>query len=259
MKNRALRNQAGEIMKVLFLESHGLRSPLTAIRWACGRLRKESTGVLSKEQRYLVDHIYLNTKKLTTALESMLLLARIGERGAEKAVQELCVKDLFDRTRTALNPPADVTWHIHAPHYHFTADRILLDMLLKDIFTIFLETPAPGGRAVFIDVASANGEVSFRFRSSFLLPVGSVDDARGDASGEGSKVIGGIPGLMLSMAQALAVHIKGSVELEEVVTGEFIADGTVELGENAADEHRIVLRIPASVRIVEGACQEKGS
>ncbi|MEK7218616.1 MAG: histidine kinase dimerization/phospho-acceptor domain-containing protein [Patescibacteria group bacterium] len=255
MKHRGIQKQAGEIMKVLFLQSHGLRSPLTAIRWACGRLRKQSTGPLSREQRYLVDHIYVNTRKLTTALESMLLLARLEERGQGKEIKELCVKELFDRVKTVLSPPSDVTWHIQAPHVHFTADRTLMDAILKDIFTIFIDAPQPGGHAVFIDVSSAKGELVFRFRSSFLLPGASASEALEYALVQPAKVIGGVPGLMLAMAQAVARHLNGSVELEEVVTGEFITDGTVELGESTADEHRIVVRIPASARIVEGSCE----
>ncbi len=243
---------AQERMKVLFLESHGLRSPLTTIRWACGRLKKEAPQSLSLRQQSLVERIHGNVIMLSTALESMLLIAKVEEGQHLKRREELCIGDILSR-REAWGIPAALKVHIHCPHLHFMGDRQIVETIFKDIFTIFVDYDQETSPMVLIEISSQDGVLSCAFRSSFLLPVLHHHEASETGEG-GETMVGGIPGLMLSMAHDLAKTINGTVELEEVITGEFVTDGTVELAPNDADEHRIVFRLPASTVVKEGLC-----
>ncbi|MDD4319505.1 MAG: histidine kinase dimerization/phospho-acceptor domain-containing protein [Candidatus Peribacteraceae bacterium] len=238
-------------MKYLFLESHGLRSPLTAIRWACGRLRKDTTGALNPVQRQLVQHVYANARKLSVALESMLLLAKIEDGMMRLQPQEHCIKDLFDAMREKAGVPRSVRWVIESPHVHAVADRDVLEMIFKDIAAVFTEADPEREMTVFVDVAAAPESLVVNFRSSVIFPTLSKD---GGAPSETLRMVGGTQGLMLSMAQELAKHLRGTVELEEVVTGEFVADGTVELDEDVPDEHRVVVTLPMRTRLMEQGC-----
>jgi signal transduction histidine kinase len=241
------------LMKYLFLESHGLRSPLTAIRWACGRLRKESSGSLNPEQQRLVQHIYSNTRILTAALESMLLLAKLEDQGIPYREQEVCSQDIIDAALEKVGRSNGIRWVINAVHAHFSTDREFLEVILKDILTVFSESSDRTDRVVFLDAEQAEDGILFSFRSALLLP-----SLQGDLqeTGHATKIIGGIPGLMLSLANELAKHLKGNVEMEDVITGEFISDGTVEL-EERADEQRLILFLPTRSRIVHGPCSTR--
>lgn len=246
------RRQGRETMKNLFLESHGLRTPLTAIRWACGRLRKEVSGALTPDQRMLVGHIAANAKTLTTALESMFLLAKLEERSHAHAERDVCLPSLLESVREKLAAPP-LHLRLRSLHQHVTADQEVLETLLRDILTIFLETPVDRERNVSVDIEAEEKSFRVTFRSSFLLPTLQMQE-KASKSGEDRRLIGGIPGLMLSMAEHLAEALGGTLELQEIITGEFVADGTVELPEHMADEYRIVITLPLATKDAEGTC-----
>ncbi len=254
MKSKRREVQAQDVMKVLFLESHGLRSPLTAIRWACGRLRRGAGGSLTKEQMHLVDHVYDNTKVLTTALESMLLITKMEERSFALHMQDVCITDLLHSARESIGMPSHLKLHVHAPRIYLHGDRHLLELIFRVILSIFLEQPRGTELKIFIEGSMQQRTMVWTFRSSFLLPVLAAR-GEGDSSGPQQRAVGGIPGLMLSLAHELAKAVRGTVELEEVITGEFVTDGTVEVGRDAADMHRIVFSMPTVASFVEEGCR----
>jgi K+-sensing histidine kinase KdpD len=85
-------------MQFLFLASHGLRSNLSALRWASGRLLK-SSGNQSKEQKHLAQEIYDHTRILTTAFNAMLILGRLEEKELEMKKKELLLLPLLESLR----------------------------------------------------------------------------------------------------------------------------------------------------------------
>jgi len=246
---------AQERMKFLFLESHGLRTPITAIRWACGRLRKIGAGKFAPDELRLVDQIQLHAKKLSSALESLLLLAKVEDGSQPRETQDICLPSLLSAVGEKVDLGDGVRWNVRSEHIHLKAEREILELILRDIGTVFQESPEDV-KDVSLDVVREPKGVAIAFQSSWSLPLlQDMGDGRRDA--KLIQRVGGIPGLMLSLSQALAEHVPATVDLEEVITGEFISDGTVELAPGSSDEHRIVVTIPVKTTIVEGSCSRR--
>jgi light-regulated signal transduction histidine kinase (bacteriophytochrome) len=242
-------------MKYLFLQSHGMRSPLTAIRWASNRLRKKALGNLNAEQQRLVSHIHDNAKKLSVVLDSMFLLAQAEDQRVLPEKQEICLRDLIHEETERSGGGGGVRWKLRVPHLHVLAHREVLEAIIRNLCAVYSEQTDDAKRAVFVDVETDQGFLLLGFRSALLLPI--LEDGSGRSEAQDVKVIGGLQGVMLSLSDELAGYLGGRVEMEEVITGEFVEDGTVELENDGSDEQRVLLRLPMQCRVVEGECSRR--
>ena len=196
-----------------FLASHGLRSPLSAIRWACGRLRKTSTGDLNKEQRELVEEIHANAKTLTTVLGSMQLLGKLEDRTYKIKHEEVALANLLLSLTHGLEHARAVEWKVSCPaDMHVNVDGPVLESILVNLLTVCMESCAEP-RAVSIDVTQDNGDTLIHLFAALELPflyASAAEDKR-----EVSRLVGGIPGLMLCLSSAMAQFLHGGVALHE--------------------------------------------
>src|SRR3989338_4079456 len=116
----------------LFLQSHGLRDPLTAIRWGSHRLKKEKM-LTPAQHDYLVDEIFANSKVLTTMVESMVLLAEVENGLHKKNQQEVCLRSLLSSLTAEFSHLKGNAWKVQSPHLHVRSDRRILEALLRSL------------------------------------------------------------------------------------------------------------------------------
>lgn len=242
-KNFSFLQSRGKL-KLLFLGSHGLRSHLSALRWASSRLRKTEDN-LTKEQRKLAGEIYTHTRVLTTALNSMLLIGRLEEKDYKGRSEDISLTEAL-QSLTQDAEYQEMEWVISCGEaIRLRCDANLLRAMLVNLFTLSMEaTQKP--KKVFVNAHRENDKAYVRFYAVWELPLLAAPLAE-----EGpvrNRLLGGTPGLMLSLAAELASYIGGTVELEEIATEEddLILDGTVERGPNAAGEYRIAVSLPSA-------------
>ena len=229
--------------KFSFLASHGLRSPLSAIRWACGRLSKATTGTLNAEQEELVSEIHANAKVLTTVLGSMQLLGKLEDRSYRLKHEQIVLHDMLLALTHCIEHPRAVDWHIDcAGEPQVMTDGPILECILVNILTVCMETGI-GEKRIAIR-ARSNGDVTIRVFSPLELPFLHVDD--GKSAEEKIRMIGGVPGLMLCLAKAMAQFLKGDVDLREVPRGaEAEVEKVLGLGSGTDLYHCVILTLPA--------------
>jgi hypothetical protein len=226
---------------ILFLAGHGLRTQLSTLRWASSRLRK-SSATLTKEQRHLAEEIYDHTRILTTAMNAMLLLNRLEGREYAPRPETIDLLPVLQAAGGAQEHPSAEWTFSCEPGVAVRADRSVLDHLFACLGVLCVQaTTEP--RKIFVSVQAGDRSVQLHMHARWELPLlvpGAADP--GDAS-----ILGGTPGLMLSMAREMARFLQGSVELEEIPSedGDLVTDGTVErVSAHPPAEYRISVTLP---------------
>ncbi len=201
--------------KFLFLASHGLLTPIAGIRWSCGRLRRTDTQHFSVEQQRLLEHIYANTRRLSTVFGSMVLLAR-NEDGTYASRPEKCaLTDLITDEMVARESGGTLHAEMSLPgDVYVVADKPLLETVLQDIIACIADASVVP-RSVNITTGTQEGRAIIRFTSMLEL---SFLQARQNPGGSDDLrlVVGGTPGLLLSLSNALAGFFGGSVDMHEL-------------------------------------------
>ena len=210
---------------------------------------------MNGEQKRLVDQTYENTRKLSAALDSFFILASMESQSYSRKTHDICIHDLFEIVRERVGD-GHVHWEVETPHMHITGNREYLAAILKDVAMVFSEIPNGASRSVSVEANSESGLLVISFRAPLAPPTLSSLESSSSAI-DTLKMIGGMQGVMLSMANELAKYVNGTVELEEVITGEFVEDGTVELQGIGADEHRVTIRLPLQPRILTQSCSRR--
>src|SRR5512133_917714 len=131
----ALRRSDAAKTAVLHAVSHDLRSPLTAIRVACGGLESGTLALDADERAALLETIRLATARLERLVANLLDLSRL-EAGVAPAHRELWpVDELVSRALEALGADAariEVSLDGDAPLVHVDAaqlERVLVNVL----------------------------------------------------------------------------------------------------------------------------------
>ncbi len=200
--------------KFSFLASHGLRSPLSAIRWACGRLRKSTTGSLNPEQKELIEEIHANAKILTMVLASMQLLGKLDDRSYKIKHESLALCDFLMSLTHGMDHPRSARWSIDcSPDIGVETDGPILESILLNLITVCLEASKDDAQ---IAVAAERGEDGVRVTLTSELELPFVHSGENDRGGEVSHLVGGVPGLMLCLANGMARYLTGKVELREL-------------------------------------------
>ena len=245
-KNRVLSSLTSrETMKFLFLASHGLRTPLSAIRWGCGRLRKMRKD-RTPEEHHVIDQIHHNARKLTTVLGSMLTLAKLEEEAYRMKEEAILLCELIQHSADTLEFEGEPQWDIRCPgELTVMADRALLETIVRDLLWLCAESTRPE-RATMIRAEASDGALDISFYAALELPF--LNPGASGLEDELSTVIGGTPGLLLSLTGALAKFLDGTVELTRVDPLELktLQEEGVETEEIRDDEYRITLRLPLS-------------
>lgn len=195
-----------------FLASHGLRSPLSAIRWACGRLRKSATGSLNPEQKGLIEEIHANAKVLTTVLGSMQLLGKLEDRTYKVKNDDLQLSDVLVSLSHGLEHPREMQWHVRCPaELRVRTDGPVLESILVNLLSVCTEAGMGERKACIRGDLREEAPVISIF-APLELPFLHSPDRSGS---EVSRLVGGIPGLMLCLANSMAHFLGGAVTLRE--------------------------------------------
>ncbi len=226
-------------MKVFFLQNHGFRTHLSTIRWAAGRLLKTS-ATLSREQRKLVQEIQSHTRILTSAFNAMVLLGRLEERDYRLHRTAFDAGTLLESVHEQCTAGA-LEWKLSALPVEMLSDRLIVEHILLSIFYL-CEEAARGTCQVQMELRPDGGTLDIRWYAAWDLPVLTNLTSSHDER----QRLGGTPGLMLSLATALAPFVGGTVELEEIALQEedLITDGTVERDDGVASDYRLSLTLP---------------
>ena len=85
------------------IASHQLRTPLTSVKGFASLLLEEAYGKMSKDQKEIVNKIYISNERLILLVEDLLNMSRI-ERGEMKyEFQEVAIKDLIQSVVALMN------------------------------------------------------------------------------------------------------------------------------------------------------------
>ena len=205
---------APQNVEFLFLASHGLLSPLSAIRWGCNRLKRTDTKNLSKEQLELLDHIYGNARVLSKLFGSMLLLARNEDRtytiqSAPLALHPMLLSEL-DEWKKEANAQGVL---VCKEGLSADTDSAIVEAVVQNIFTVFAEAGRdPKELRVEAKHLGHGAEISFTgaLDLPFLQSVRTLENLD-----ESRPIVGGTPGLLMSLSNALMGFLGGRLEMHE--------------------------------------------
>lgn len=155
-----------EQMKLDFVSmaSHELRTPLTSILGYLSVFFQENSGKLTKDQKDLLDHVYISAKQLITLVENILNVNKI-ERGRlpttvvplnwqdtlAKTVQDIQNQAKLKNITLTLLPPREVLPKV-------VADPILVNEVLTNLISNAINYTKEGG-AVNVFTKLGNNEV----------------------------------------------------------------------------------------------------
>lgn len=201
-------------VEFLFLASHGLLSPLSAIRWGCNRLKRTDTKNLSKEQLDLLDHVYGSARVLSKLFGSMLLLARNEDGTYTIQSEPLPVYPLLAAEMEEWKKEAGGQAVIVCKE-GLTAqtDSAIVEAIIQNILTMFSEAGRnPKELRIEAKYVGEGVEISFSgaLDLPFLQSVRTIDNLD-----ETRPIVGGTSGLLMSLSNALVGFIGGRLEMHE--------------------------------------------
>lgn len=197
-----------EYTKMLFLVSHGLQSPLSAIRWGCGRLRKTGKN-LTTEQSRLLEGVQQQTRVLSSMFDMLLLLAKAEEGVQVSTLQEIFLSDFFESPDRFKELPRAFSTNVTcSDDLAVKVDRVMFTSILDALFLVLslssTQTTIP------VSVKKEDGYCSITLRAPMELSLlEETDSAATDE--KKSRIVGGIPGFLLAVSASLATHIDGTL------------------------------------------------
>lgn len=196
--------------KMLFLVSHGLQTPLSAIRWGCGRL-KRTGGNFSPEQKLLLDGILGETRLLSRMFDWMLLLAKNEEGAHEPDIQEIFVPDFFTSPKRTEDLPRVMALEVTCPpDLMISADRTLFSAIIDALLlAASVGSDAPSAK-IFVSADEDTCVITITVPMALSLLTEQTNGGK-----EGNRVVGGVPGFLLAIASSLTQSCEGTLEPEE--------------------------------------------
>jgi len=206
------------IAQFLFLASHGLRSPLTNIRWGLELLGKQKMGDLDQEQLDMIQDLHKSSKELATILKAMLLLERLARDKFEVDITNVRIADLFsdicgkqnelmgdNAVECILDIPDDMT---------LSSDETLMYEILHNLVYVYVHA-SDNPRKLTITGKQTEDGIILSFHSPILhLPQLNMHDATDPLKITEEHHVGGTPGLLMYLAINLSLAVRGSIEIE---------------------------------------------
>lgn len=201
------------IRQFIFLASHGLRNSLTAINWSYGRLKKVEEHT-EAGQMYL-DQIGLNTKRLTQMLSTIFLLSRIQNEHPNISVEPCQVlKELQNAVvdEEMENSPV----HIKGEEYEISTNKEVLSTLLSALLLAFYAMdPISEPHDIYITVEQLDTGLHIHFESkAYLQLLRNFNPDNLTIKSDTNQLVGGTPGLLLSLAKDISSTMGWSMNLE---------------------------------------------
>lgn len=207
--------------KMLFLVSHGLQSPLSAIRWGCGRLQR--TGKLSTEQRELLDSIQAEGRLLSRMMNWLLLLAKTDDGVHIADVQEVYVRDFLTACMDE-KLPRPLKFRITcAKDLAIQVDRTLLEASLHALLFAASVSSDVKTLPISVRVTSSPEECLIMLDAQLSLTL-LEEEQTGKPS---RRIAGGMSGFLLAVASSFAIALGGTIDHKTV--GAVISDLTLRL------------------------------
>lgn len=231
----------------LFLRSHGIRDPLTVIRWGIERLR--SGHLPPKEQKHFIDEISAQTRILSAILESSLLIEELQEKAYVPQEQDVCLLSFLHALSESFDGTPHRQWTIECPHIHVSIDRHLLKTILLNLLTAGVHFSSD---PIILSLQAQEEDGAVRISIYTLLVVPSF------LAGESSyrqmpTLIVGPSGLLISLADTLAGSCKGTIVVEKKQGGNFVAASSLADDDlqSTAKHYRLVCRLNVPVQAVQ--------
>lgn len=198
---------------MLFLASHGLQTPLSAIRWGCGRLRR-MCAQLSGEQTQLVDSIQAQAKLLSDMFNALLLLAKFDDGALEVRLQDIYLRDYL--TAPALQDCAGgVSLQVSCDDdARLRIDRTVFDGIMRAL-VVAVVTGRKGDGPVSVEVTFSHNPSVCILTFAAPLELSLVEEPGREMRESDARMVGGTPGVMLAVASSLATALGGTLEVTE--------------------------------------------
>jgi K+-sensing histidine kinase KdpD len=204
--------------KFIYVASHGLRSSITAIRWASNKLERTMQNKTTEEEKKLLRQIHTESTKLASTLHSMLLAAKLEEGVYKGKSTAVCIYEYL----STLSTPQYTLKIDCSPDLTIHADTEILETVLQDVLTGCLESVTADSQLHISAQVEANSlyihiEASLEFAflradspSAMTIP---YDKKEG--------MIGGTTGLFFSLASSILTAQNGSLHIEEKATSQY--------------------------------------
>lgn len=202
-----------EIAEFIFLASHGLRSPITAIRWGLEMLEKGGIGDTTTEQKEVITEVRRHAHEMSLMLRSMIFVNRIQEGHYTPKIERINLCKLVEESMAEYEPWSSmrsIPCNIHCDSSaEIEADISILYNIVQHLCAACIES-AQEAVSIGISVCT-NNALEVRFEGAFLLPALK--------SNKNYRVVAGTPGLLLYLAQRLAVCMRWNIETVELEEG----------------------------------------
>ncbi len=213
------------MVEFLVLASHALQTPLSGIRWGLSRLHKSEKDSWTQDQKKLLSHIDADARTLSRLLQSLILVTRAADPAyvAQPESVDLAVS-IAGIVGKAKEEGTTITIDVgDMPNVY--VDPLLLDGILQNLLGVFVEAQVED-KSIGVSLSAAESMVTVHFDAPLEFPLINSDTVVGSDSQSG-QIVGGTPGLMLSMAQTLAQVLQGTVEMEPTDDGMYRIDLTL--------------------------------
>lgn len=211
-----------EFSRMLFLVGHGLQTPLSAIRWGCSRLKKLFKDP-TDEQREVLEGVQREARLLSKMVDWLLLVAKLEDGQQAANVQEVF---LYDFLQTAVADRQEVLPMISVvcpEDLQIQTDRTVFEAIVQAlILALSVDEPAASAS---LTASEQNGHCVLTLDAPLTLTL-LRQEAGNDA--KPSQVVGGVRGVLLSIASSLAETSGGSLATER----------------ESHELRRVILRIP---------------
>lgn len=219
------RSDQSQPTSFLFLASHGVLSPLSAIRWGCNRLG-HTAGELSTEQQSIVSHIEHNAALLSRVLQSLLLLARLEEHVHAFSPKPLALLPTLRKESNEWQRLQNGSVTLECDeHVQVHADETPLAHVCQNMFSVFLEERAEGKTLkveCIVEDKAVRVRLEGRMQAPFIQYVQTIQFDENIRS-----VVGGTPGLFLAATQGILDHMGGTLEMRETPEGLYEVEATL--------------------------------
>lgn len=205
---------SGNRGQMLFLVGHGLQTPLSAIRWGCSRLKKISKR-LTKEEAHVLENIQTQAKVLADMVNALLFVARTEDGTYSARLQDIYLHDFLVSFAPLKEVFPDRMVHVSCPEdLLIKADRKALECLLEAVSVIMGSgSDKKNDLTIEVQTKGRKGYVSMNFLPE--LELSFLRDASVLENGSSPQIVGGTPGLMLSVITSLCKFMGGFVHVKK--------------------------------------------
>ncbi len=192
---------------MLFLASHGLQSPLSAIRWGTARLKKLGKD-LPKEQQEVIENIQKESKLLSQMFDWMLLLAKVEEGAHVANQQEVFVKDFLSSPDRLKDLPRPFALAVSCPDdLALRIDRTLFESVVQALLLVVSVGSAATKASVTVEEEDDLCAITVSAPLALLL----LQQTEMPAGADQRRIVGGAPGFLLAVSASLSAALGGEL------------------------------------------------